>query len=54
MRTYSGGMRRRLDLAASLMHKPDLLVLDEPTTGLDPGSRQQLWAILTALKATAR
>ena len=51
VRTYSGGMRRRLDLAASLMHKPDLLVLDEPTTGLDPGSRQQLWAILTALKA---
>ena len=51
VRTYSGGMRRRLDLAASLMHEPDLLVLDEPTTGLDPGSRQQLWAILTGLKA---
>jgi ABC-type multidrug transport system ATPase subunit len=51
VRTYSGGMRRRLDLAASLMHEPDLLVLDEPTTGLDPGSRQQLWAILTDLKA---
>jgi len=51
LRTYSGGMRRRLDLAASLMHKPELLVLDEPTTGLDPGSRQQLWAILTELKA---
>jgi ABC-2 type transport system ATP-binding protein len=51
VRTYSGGMRRRLDLAASLMHRPDLLVLDEPTTGLDPGSRQQLWAILTELKA---
>ncbi len=51
VRTYSGGMRRRLDLAASLMHEPDLLVLDEPTTGLDPGSRQQLWAILTELKA---
>jgi ABC-type multidrug transport system ATPase subunit len=51
VRTYSGGLRRRLDLAASLMHKPDLLVLDEPTTGLDPGSRQQLWAILTELKA---
>ena len=51
VRTYSGGMRRRLDLAASLMHRPDLLVLDEPTTGLDPGSRQQLWAILTGLKA---
>jgi ABC-type multidrug transport system ATPase subunit len=51
VRTYSGGMRRRLDLAASLMHRPDLLVLDEPTTGLDPASRQQLWAILTELKA---
>ncbi len=51
VRTYSGGMRRRLDLAASLMHRPDLLVLDEPTTGLDPGSRQRLWAVLTGLKA---
>jgi ABC-type multidrug transport system ATPase subunit len=51
VRTYSGGMRRRLDLAASLMHEPDLLVLDEPTTGLDPASRRQLWAILTRLKA---
>ena len=51
VRTYSGGMRRRLDLAASLMHRPELLVLDEPTTGLDPASRQQLWAILTELKA---
>jgi ABC-type multidrug transport system ATPase subunit len=51
VRTYSGGMRRRLDLAASLMHHPDLLVLDEPTTGLDPGSRQQLWAVLARLRA---
>jgi daunorubicin resistance ABC transporter ATP-binding subunit len=50
-RTYSGGMRRRLDLAASLMTRPVLLVLDEPTTGLDPGSRQQLWAVLSALRA---
>jgi ABC-type multidrug transport system ATPase subunit len=52
VRTYSGGMRRRLDLAASLMHDPGLLVLDEPTTGLDPGSRQQLWAVLTRLRAS--
>ena len=50
-RTYSGGMRRRLDLAASLMTRPALLVLDEPTTGLDPGSRQQLWAVLSTLRA---
>jgi ABC-type multidrug transport system ATPase subunit len=51
VKTYSGGMRRRLDLAASLMARPSLLVLDEPTTGLDPGSRQQLWAALMDLKA---
>jgi ABC-type multidrug transport system ATPase subunit len=51
VKTYSGGMRRRLDLAASLMARPSLLVLDEPTTGLDPGSRQQLWASLMDLKA---
>jgi daunorubicin resistance ABC transporter ATP-binding subunit len=51
VRTYSGGMRRRLDLAASLMIRPALLVLDEPTTGLDPASRQQLWAVLAELRA---
>ena len=51
VRTYSGGMRRRLDLAASLMHHPGLLVLDEPTTGLDPGSRRQLWAVLARLRS---
>jgi len=51
VRTYSGGMRRRLDLAASLMARPALLVLDEPTTGLDPGSRQQLWMVLAELRA---
>jgi daunorubicin resistance ABC transporter ATP-binding subunit len=51
VRTYSGGMRRRLDLAASLMTRPALLVLDEPTTGLDPASRQQLWAALEELRA---
>lgn len=47
--TYSGGMRRRLDLAASLMHNPDLLFLDEPTTGLDPQSRAQVWDEVRAL-----
>ncbi len=51
VRTYPGGMRRRLDLAASLMTRPALLVLDEPTTGLDPASRQQLWAVLAELRA---
>ena len=51
VRTYSGGMRRRLDLAASLMTNPPLIVLDEPTTGLDPASRQQLWEALAELRA---
>jgi daunorubicin resistance ABC transporter ATP-binding subunit len=48
--TYSGGMRRRLDLAASLMNRPALLILDEPTTGLDPGSRAEVWAALRELR----
>lgn len=48
-RTYSGGMRRRLDLAASLVGRPQLLFLDEPTTGLDPRSRLDLWGLLRNL-----
>ncbi len=51
LKTYSGGMRRRLDLAAALVHRPPVLFLDEPTTGLDPGSRLDLWAIIGELVA---
>ncbi len=47
--TYSGGMKRRLDLAASMVVRPKLLFLDEPSTGLDPRSREQLWATVRAL-----
>ncbi len=50
-KTYSGGMRRRLDLAASLMASPPVLFLDEPTTGLDPRSRNDLWDVLRNLVA---
>ncbi|HET6665484.1 MAG TPA: ATP-binding cassette domain-containing protein [Acidimicrobiales bacterium] len=49
VRTYSGGMRRRLDLAAALVHRPPVLFLDEPTTGLDPRSRQELWGTIQEL-----
>jgi ABC-2 type transport system ATP-binding protein len=50
-KTYSGGMRRRLDLAASLIVLPPVLFLDEPTTGLDPRSRRQTWDIISSLAA---
>ncbi len=50
--TYSGGMKRRLDLASALMHRPELLILDEPTEGLDPQSRVALWEELERLNAS--
>jgi ABC-2 type transport system ATP-binding protein len=49
VRTYSGGMRRRLDLGAALVTHPPVLFLDEPTTGLDPASRQDLWEVIEGL-----
>jgi oleandomycin transport system ATP-binding protein len=51
VKTYSGGMRRRLDLAASLLSQPAVLFLDEPTTGLDPRARNEVWETIRALVA---
>ncbi len=51
VKNYSGGMRRRLDIAASIVVTPELMFLDEPTTGLDPRSRNQVWGIIRALVA---
>jgi ABC-2 type transport system ATP-binding protein len=53
-KTYSGGMRRRLDLGASLVGRPEILFLDEPTTGLDPRTRQELWGLIRELVAEGR
>ncbi|CCH31436.1 daunorubicin resistance protein DrrA family ABC transporter ATP-binding protein [Actinosynnema sp. NPDC047251] len=50
-KTYSGGMRRRLDLAASLVGRPDVIYLDEPTTGLDPAKRDDIWNVVRTLVA---
>jgi ABC-2 type transport system ATP-binding protein len=49
--TYSGGMRRRIDIAAALVVPPKVLFLDEPTTGLDPRSRRDVWALVSSLSA---
>ena len=50
-KTYSGGMRRRLDLAASLVGRPEVIFLDEPTTGLDPSKREDMWDVIRSLVA---
>jgi ABC-2 type transport system ATP-binding protein len=50
--TYSGGMRRRLEIARGLVHRPRVFFLDEPTTGLDPQSRRVIWELLEGLRAT--
>lgn len=52
VQTYSGGMRRRVDIAAALVVPPSVLFLDEPTTGLDPRSRRQVWDLVTSLAAS--
>lgn len=48
----SGGQRRRIDIARALLHNPKILILDEPTTGLDPQTRQLLWSVITMLRNT--
>ena len=54
IRTFSGGMKRKLEIIRSLVHRPKVMFLDEPTTGLDPGSRRDLWAYLEQVRAQHR
>ena len=54
VKTYSGGMQRRLDIAMGLLHRPRVLFLDEPTTGLDPEARSEMWSEIEGLAATDR
>ena len=54
MKNFSGGMKRRLNLAAGLLHDPDILLLDEPTVGVDPQSRNAIFDNLEQLKAAGR
>ena len=53
LHTYSGGIRRRLDLAASLIGRPEVIFLDEPTTGLDPATREDVWTTIRGLTYVA-
>ena len=54
VRTYSGGLKKKLSIAASLIHDPKVLILDEPTTGLDPSSRRDVWSILEDLRRSGK
>lgn len=54
IKELSGGQRRRVDIARAIIHSPDILILDEPTTGLDPGTRKRIWKILNSLRKNSK